>query len=205
MLDKAQRLLEREIGEVIDIHELSKEESQWKGRSQKIELLKQQLKKYKAYGEASGASIMTHDGAMSMMSNNTVFTGKITHAEKNLSKLGERKKEDVEKLKYTIEEQKEEIKELRQKYQGAMARRDTLENKMKTIKTEFGAKIQMLLDKTQNDDKLINLLKQEIARLENMKGVKSNLKDGAPTKQAVSNEVQKLRSDNVNMKNISKC
>lgn len=29
-----------------------------------------------------------------------------------------------------------------------MARRDTLETQMKTIKTEFGAKIQMLLDKT---------------------------------------------------------
>ena len=50
------------------------------------------------------------------MSENTVFTGKITHAEKNLSKLGERKKEDLDKLKYTIEEQKEQIKELKQKY-----------------------------------------------------------------------------------------
>jgi len=33
LLDKATRLLEREIGEIVDIHELSKEESQWKGRS----------------------------------------------------------------------------------------------------------------------------------------------------------------------------
>jgi len=39
-LDKATRLLEREIGEVIDIDSLSKEESQWKGRAQKVELLK---------------------------------------------------------------------------------------------------------------------------------------------------------------------
>jgi hypothetical protein len=60
---------------------------------------------------------MTLDGpSMSMMSGNTVFTGKITHAEKNLSKLGERKKEDVDKLKYTIDEQKEELRELKQKY-----------------------------------------------------------------------------------------
>lgn len=43
-IEKATRLLEREIGEVIDINELGKEESQWKGRSQKIEILKQQLK-----------------------------------------------------------------------------------------------------------------------------------------------------------------
>lgn len=160
MLEKAQRLLEREIGEVVDINDLSKEESQWKGRAQKLDLLKQQLKKYKA-GYTGEGSIMTMDGgpAMSVMSGNSVFTGKITHAEKNLSKLGEKKKEDVDKLKFTVDELKEELKELKQKYQGAVARRDTLENQLKNIKTEFGAKIQMLLDKTQNDDKLINLLK----------------------------------------------
>lgn len=57
---------------------------------------------------------MTMDGPqMSMMSNNTVFTGKITHAEKNISKLGEKKKEDLDRLKYTVEEQKEELKELK--------------------------------------------------------------------------------------------
>jgi hypothetical protein len=44
---------------------------------------------------------------------------------------------------------------------------------MKTIKTDFGMKIKMLLDKTENDDKLISMLKSEIARLENVKGVKS--------------------------------
>jgi len=32
-MDKATRLLEREIGEVIDIDSLYKEESQWKGRA----------------------------------------------------------------------------------------------------------------------------------------------------------------------------
>jgi len=65
------------------------------------------------------------------------------------------------------------LAEIKQKYKGAMARRDTLENQMKTIKTDFGMKIKMLLDKTENDDKLIAMLKSEIARLENVKGVKS--------------------------------
>ena len=32
-VDKAMRLLEREIGEAVDIEMLSKEESQWKGRA----------------------------------------------------------------------------------------------------------------------------------------------------------------------------
>jgi hypothetical protein len=44
------------------------------------------------------------DGGLSVISEASVFTGKITHAEKNISKLGEKKKEDVDKLKYTLEE-----------------------------------------------------------------------------------------------------
>lgn len=57
-------------------------------------------------------SVMT-DGGLSVISENTVFTGKITHAEKNLSKLGAQKKENVDQLKYQIEELQEEIKELK--------------------------------------------------------------------------------------------
>ena len=64
---------------------------------------------------------------LSVVSENTVFTGKITHAERNLTKLDSKKKEDVEKLKYQIEEMKEELTEVKQKYKGAIARRDTLE------------------------------------------------------------------------------
>jgi hypothetical protein len=113
---------------------------------------------------------------LSVISENTVFTGKITHAERNLTKLDAKKRDDLDKLKYTIEEQKEELAEVKQKYKAAMARRDTLETQQKTIKTEFGMKMKMLLDKTENDDKLIMMLKQEVARLEQVKGVKSNLK-----------------------------
>jgi hypothetical protein len=48
--------------------------------------------------------ISNMDGGLSVISEASVFTGKITHAEKNISKLGEKKKEDVEKLKYMVEE-----------------------------------------------------------------------------------------------------
>lgn len=41
---------------------------------------------------------------LSVISENTVFTGKITHAERNLTKLANKKGEDVDKLKYQIEE-----------------------------------------------------------------------------------------------------
>lgn len=46
---------------------------------------------------------------------------------------------------------------------------------MKDIKTEFGSKVKILIEKTENDDKLIAMLKAEIKRLETSKGVKSQL------------------------------
>lgn len=87
--------------------------------------------------------------------------------------MGEKKKDDLDKLKFQIEELNAELGEAKSKYKGAIARRDTLEKQLKTIKTDFGMKIKMLLDKAENDDKLVAMLKQEVARLENIKGVKS--------------------------------
>ena len=200
LLEKATRLLEREIGEIVDIHELSKENSTWKGRSQKVELLKAQVKRLKS-GFGPEGSMMTEGSVMTDNTQNTVFTGKITHAERNLNKLGDKKREDVDKLKYTIEEMKEEISEIKSKYKGAVARRDTLETQMKTIKTDYGMKIKMLLDKTENDDKLVQMLKSEIARLEGLKGVKSQLKTEQRTTEYQATESMKMKRDVANLKN----
>ena len=101
---------------------------------------------------------MTSDG-LSVISEGSVFTGKITHAEKKIQQLGEKKKDDLDKLKFQLEELKEELKEAKDKYKGAIARRDTLEKQLKTIKTDLGMKIKMLLDKAENDDKLVGMLK----------------------------------------------
>ena len=76
---------------------------------------------------------------------------------------------------------------------------------MKTIKTDFGMKMKMLLDKTENDDKLIAMLKQEIARLENLKGVKSQLKSEDVANHQHITEMQKLKRELTNLKNEVKC
>ena len=112
---------------------------------------------------------------MSLASEVSVMSN-MTHAERNLNKMGGKKQDELDKLKYSNEELKEELVEVKTKYKSAMARRDTLEKQLKTIKTEFGMKIKMLLDKAENDDKLVGMLKQEVARLELVKGVKSQLK-----------------------------
>lgn len=123
-LDKATKILEREIGEIVNLDDLLKDDTSWKGRAQKIEVLKSQVKKLK--GELKmGTSVMT-DG-VSMISDNTVFAGKITHAEKNLTKLDQNKAKELERLYKELEEKSEELASLKTKYKAAVARRDTLE------------------------------------------------------------------------------
>jgi hypothetical protein len=68
-------LLEREIGECVDIDQLYKEDSGWKGRAQKIEVLKAQLKAAKVNGSES----------MSVISEYQPST--VSKAEKNLNQM----------------------------------------------------------------------------------------------------------------------
>ena len=103
---------------------------------------------------------------LSVISENTVFTGKITHAEKNLSKLDQNRTKELEQVKKELEEKIVDYHNLNTKYKAAVARRDTLEDQLKGIKGEFGSKIKILIEKTENDDKLISMLKSEIKRLE---------------------------------------
>ena len=63
--------------------------------------------------------------------------------------------------------------------------------------------MKMLLDKSENDDKLVAMLKQEISRLENVKGVKSQLK--SVTSNVKKDEIAVLKRDLANLGNQVKC
>ncbi len=76
------------------------------------------------------------------------------------------KAKELEALRLDVNMKDDEIQQLKKKFSAANARKDTLEVQIKEIKQTFQSKIQILIDKTENDDKLIVMLKQEIARLE---------------------------------------
>ena len=61
----------------------------------------------------------------------------------------------------------------------------------------------MLLDKTENDDKLVVMLKQEVARLESIKGVKSQLRTTEDTAQL--GEFTKQKKEMATLQNQVKC
>ncbi len=86
---------------------------------------------------------------------NATQFGRMTHAEKNLTKLENNRAKDLEKALKELDETREELGQLKTKHKAAVARRDTLELQIKEVKGEFQTKMKILIDKTENDDKLI--------------------------------------------------
>jgi hypothetical protein len=63
-----------------------------------------------------------------------------------------------------------------------------------------------MIDKSENDDKLIQMLKDEIKRIENVKGVKGALQTGHKMEvRPVDDELIKLRGENGRLRNQVKC
>jgi len=89
-----------------------------------------------------------NDGLSVISETNSVFSGKVSHAEKNLSKLDNNRTKELEMVRKEFEEVKDELNGVKNKYKAAVARRDTLENQMKDVKSEFTSKIKILIEKT---------------------------------------------------------
>lgn len=162
-LEKAMKIIEREVGEGQSIDDILKGDSNWKGRAQKIEMLKAKLKKLK----------LEHGDSVSTTTFQSEFSAPKSHAEKNLETMGANRARELEKLKEELVETRDQYESLNQKYKGACARKTAVEKEMKELKNLMASKIKVLLDKTENDDKLVNLLREENKRLKSGKPTKS--------------------------------
>ena len=77
---------------------------------------------------------------------------------------------------------------------------------MREVKGQFTSKMQILIEKTENDDRLITMLKSEVARLEQLKQVKSTLQSGMRLKPLTeTDELTKTKGENGRLKNQVKC
>jgi len=136
----------------------------------------------------------------------SVFPGKVTNAERNLTKIDVNRAKELESVKKQLADANEELVATKSKLQAVTARKDVVESQLKDIKTTYQSKIGILIEKTENDDKLITMLKEEIKRLEQVKNVKSSLQTGAKLKPLDRNdEIIKLRNENSMLKNTVKC
>ncbi len=80
-----------------------------------------------------------------------------------------RKAMEIEQLTAELKKVEEETKTLKQKYAAACARLTNLDREVKEMKVGDVQRMKLLLEKSENDDRLIGALKDEIQRLRKMK------------------------------------
>ena len=90
----------------------------------------------------------------------------------NLENMGSNRARELEKIKEELVETRDLYEALQEKYKGACSRKKAVENEMKELKRLMASKVKILLDKTENDDKLIKALRDENLRIKSGKGGK---------------------------------
>lgn len=150
-LKKAKTVIKKEVGEFDNLENLLKNEG-WKGRAQQIELLKSRVNDLKR-----------QLGKKMEDTSQTVSTVRVEGG------ADERRKE-IMSLQEQLAKTKEELEASKKKAQGYSSRLVALEKEAKEIRETHKVQIKTLLDKTENDDRFIAELKNELDRVKKAKG-----------------------------------
>ena len=82
------------------------------------------------------------DDTLSVISETpSVFTGKVTNAEKTLSQMGGNRAKELENVKRALSEREEEFAALKTKHAASLARNKTLDTQLRQIKGQFTSKM----------------------------------------------------------------
>jgi len=175
--DKITKLLLREVGESLPLDEVLKQASGWKGRAEEIQRLKKKLRETQNQTSTSFKS--------TPKSISSIKTSEEKQVERNLEKLESDKVKETEK----------QNTELKFKYKALKSRQTILENDLRETKENMTQKIKLLIDKTENDDKLIAALKDRL-KLKDPKTISiPSSAAGSEETYKMKNEIRKLKSD----------
>ncbi|CAK4082564.1 unnamed protein product [Aphanomyces euteiches] len=145
-LKKTQRALQREVGEDVPLAELLDGESGKRGRAQQIVMLKAKVKKLEK----------------ELQTRAVPDTGVDAKAEMELQSLKVDKQKQLDQVTSDLNAFKEATDKLSRKYDAQKARVQVLEKEATKNKT----KITLLLEKSKNDDALIDALQNELEDLQ---------------------------------------
>jgi chromosome segregation ATPase len=143
-LKKAMRILQREVGEFDSLDKLLAQES-WRGRAQTIEKLKARLNELER--QQRDRSERKEPEAT-----NRTFV--------NEGSADERRKE-IMSLKTQLEATNTELEEWRKKAKAFSSRKKALEDEVREVKDTCKQQVRVLLEKADNDDRLIKALKAD--------------------------------------------
>ncbi|EAR85296.2 hypothetical protein TTHERM_00470690 (macronuclear) [Tetrahymena thermophila SB210] len=163
-LNKALRVITREVGENVNIDKILLEENGWKGRAQQIEKLKAKVRDLQQkIGNISHTSINSDMSGFS--SAGLGLTGQSHRGNSLGGQAASERRKEQEELKQQFDKIKQENELIGSKLKAVTARKNILEKEIKEIRNEYDNNKKILLDKSDNDNKYISALKQEIDKL----------------------------------------
>ncbi|KAJ3242301.1 Coiled-coil domain-containing protein 13 [Chytriomyces hyalinus] len=176
-LRNTQKALVMEVGDDRGVHSGAKVldglmAAGWKGRAQQIHILKERVKELSSRVSATSqpAPVLqrhlptdSNSGFEAHRSNQTQH-----QQQDNLRRISERRQETHDQLHADFNTLTNEHSELKLKYEGTIARNKCLDKEIKSLKS----KIQLLIDKATNDDKLIKAMHSELEYHQGLRNMK---------------------------------
>ena len=150
-------LLKREVGDSFDINRALTDKNYFKPRAEIIEGLKAKIKQLEKIIQVNNIQNNTNN------STNTGINLPLIPTSANMIPYSQYKKER-EELQFTIEKTKKDLNQLTEQNSKLKSRRNVLEKELKSQKEQLTDKIKILIEKSDNDEKLITALKNELLK-----------------------------------------
>ena len=150
-------LLKREVGDSFDINRALTDKNYFKPRAEIIEGLKAKIKQLEKIIQVNNIQNNTNNNT------NTGINLPLIPTSANMIPYSQYKKER-EELQFTIEKTKKDLNQLTEQNSKLKSRRNVLEKELKSQKEQLTDKIKILIEKSDNDEKLITALKNELLK-----------------------------------------
>ena len=159
-------LLKREVGDSFDINRALTDKNYFKPRAEIIEGLKAKIKQLEKIIQVNNIQNNQNNSLNNSNTNNSSMTGlnlPLIPTSANMIPYSQYKKER-EELQNTIEKAKKDMNQLTEQNNKLKSRRNVLEKELKSQKEQLTDKIKILIEKSDNDEKLITALKNELLK-----------------------------------------
>jgi len=160
-------LLKREVGDSFDVNRALTDKNYFKPRAEIIEGLKAKIKQLEKIIQVNNIQNNQNNSLNNSNSNNnssgTGLNLPLIPTSANMIPYSQYKKER-EELQNTIEKAKKDMNQLTEQNNKLKSRRNVLEKELKSQKEQLTDKIKILIEKSDNDEKLITALKNELLK-----------------------------------------
>ena len=158
-------LLKREVGDSFDLNRALTDKNYFKPRAEIIEGLKAKIKQLEKIIQVNNLQANPNNSLNSSntINNNNGLNLPLIPTSANMIPYSQYKKER-EELQNKIEKAKKDMNQLTEQNNKLKSRRNVLEKELKSQKEQLTDKIKILIEKSDNDEKLITALKNELLK-----------------------------------------